>query len=79
MLFTHNNAQYSLSTLPDFYAYTVWFDSAKKGKILLPHWRMLWEYTLFIWMLPLTLYERICCHISIYRQLKGTEYLLLQD
>ncbi|RCJ33542.1 hypothetical protein A6770_17950 [Nostoc minutum NIES-26] len=40
---------------------------------------MLWEYTLSIWMLPPTLYERICCHISIYRQLKGTEYLLLKD
>lgn len=79
MLFTNNNIKYSLSNLPDFYAYTVWFDSAKKGKILFPHWRMLWEYTRSIWLLPLTLYERICCHISIYRQFKGTESLLLKD
>lgn len=79
MLITNNNFQYSLSASPDFYAYTVWFDSAKKGKILFPHWRILWEYTRSIWLLPLTLYERVCCHISIYRQLKGTEYLLLKD
>ena len=47
--------------LPDFYAYAVWFDSAKKGQILLPHWRIIWEYVLSIWRSPLSLYERLCC------------------
>ncbi|MEA5503989.1 glycosyltransferase family 2 protein [Halotia wernerae UHCC 0503] len=78
-LFTNNNTQASLSMFPDFYSYTVWFDSAKKGQILFPHWRILWEYTLSIWLFQLSLYERLCCHISIYRQFKGTEYLLLKD
>ncbi|KZL50434.1 glycosyl transferase [Nodularia spumigena CENA596] len=67
------------SILPDFYAYTVWFDSAKKGKILFPHWRILWEYMLSVWLFKLSLYQRIRCHISIYQQLQGSEYLLLKD
>ncbi|MDF5706847.1 MAG: glycosyltransferase family 2 protein [Nostoc sp. S4] len=76
---TNNNQASSLSVLPDFYAYTVWFDSAKKGKILLPHWRILWEYILSIWYNPLSLYERLCCHRSLYQKLKGREYLLVKD
>ncbi|MEH1837026.1 MAG: glycosyltransferase family 2 protein [Nostoc sp.] len=79
LLFTNNSKKPSLSMLPDFYAYAVWFDSAKKGKILLPHWRIFWEYVLSIWRSPLSLYERLCCHISLYQQLKGTQYLLLKD
>ncbi|MEH2216754.1 MAG: glycosyltransferase family 2 protein [Nostoc sp.] len=79
MLFANNTKKPSLSMLPDFYAYTVWFDSAKKGQILLPHWRIIWEYLLSIWRSPLSWDDRLRCHLSIYRQLKGTEYLLLKD
>ncbi|WP_375496977.1 glycosyltransferase family 2 protein [uncultured Nostoc sp.] len=79
LLFTNNRKKHSLSMLPDFYAYAVWFDSAKKGQILLPHWRILWEYILSIWRSPLSLDERLCCHRSLHQQLKGTEYLLLKD
>ncbi|MBE9201833.1 MULTISPECIES: glycosyltransferase family 2 protein [unclassified Nodularia (in: cyanobacteria)] len=78
-LLTKDKTEHSQSILPDFYAYTVWFDSAKKGKILFPHWRILWEYMLSVWLFPLTLQQRLRCHISIYQQLHGTEYLLLQD
>ncbi|MDZ8107397.1 MAG: glycosyltransferase family 2 protein [Nostoc sp. DedQUE12a] len=79
LLLSNNNQASSLSVLPDFYAYTVWFDSANEGKILLPHWRILWEYFLSIWYSPISLYERLCCHISLQQKLKGTEYLLLKD
>ncbi|MEH1895476.1 MAG: glycosyltransferase family 2 protein [Nostoc sp.] len=79
MLFANNTKKPSLSMLPDFYAYTVWFDSAKKGQILLPHWRIIWEYLLSIWRSPLSWDDRLRCHLSLYRQLKGTEYLLLKD
>ncbi|KAB8334598.1 glycosyltransferase family 2 protein [Scytonema tolypothrichoides VB-61278] len=79
LLFADNNPQYSLSMLPDYYSYTVWFDSSKKGKILLPHWRIFWEYLLSIWYSPLNDYERVCCYISLRKQLKGTEYLLIKD
>ncbi|WP_339379132.1 glycosyltransferase family 2 protein [aff. Roholtiella sp. LEGE 12411] len=63
----------------DLYAYSVWFDSANEGKILLPHWTILWEYSRSIWLFQLSLYERLRCHLSLYTQLKGTEYLLLKD
>ncbi|MEH2187644.1 MAG: glycosyltransferase family 2 protein [Nostoc sp.] len=79
LLLTNNNQKPSLSMLPDFYGYAVWFDSAKKGQILLPHWRIIWEYVLSIWRSPLSLYERLCCHRSLQQQLKGTEHLLLKD
>ncbi|MDB9317237.1 glycosyltransferase family 2 protein [Nodularia spumigena] len=78
-LLTKDKSKSTSSILPDFYAYTVWFDSAKKGKILFPHWRILWEYMLSVWLFKLSLYQRIRCHISIYQQLQGSEYLLLKD
>ncbi|MCW5313584.1 glycosyltransferase [Nostoc sp. KVJ3] len=79
LLFADRNQKSLLSMLPDFYGYAVWFDSANKGKILLPHWRILWEYILSIWCSPLSLNERLFCHISLQQQLRGTEYLLLRD
>ncbi|WP_392530783.1 glycosyltransferase family 2 protein [Nostoc sp. C117] len=77
--FTDNNQKSSLSILPDFYAYSVWFDSANEGKILLPHWRIIWEYLLSIWRSSLSLSERLYCHKSLHKQLKGSKYLLLKD
>ncbi|WP_066380768.1 MULTISPECIES: glycosyltransferase family 2 protein [unclassified Anabaena] len=79
LLFTNNNPQYSLDKLPDYHAYTVWFDSSKQGKILFPHWRMLWEYIASIHLLRLNLYDQIRCAISLHQQLNGNESLLLQD
>lgn len=78
-LLVENQTKYAPSMLPDFYAYTVWFDSSKKGKILFPHWRIMWEYSRSVWLFELSLYQRLRCHISIYQQLKGGEYLLLKD
>ena len=78
-LLTNDNSKSTSSILPDFYAYTVWFDSAKKDKILFPHWRIFWEYMVSIWLFKLRFDQRLLCHISIYQQLHGTEYLLLQD
>ncbi|MBW4616930.1 MAG: glycosyltransferase [Desmonostoc vinosum HA7617-LM4] len=78
LLILNSHSKDSLK-LPDFYAYSIWFDSANQGKVLLPHWRILWEFIVSIWLFDLSLYERLCCHLSIYMQLKGTEYLLLKD
>ncbi|QLE42405.1 glycosyltransferase family 2 protein [Nostoc sp. C052] len=79
LLLGNKNQKSSLNILPDFYGYAVWFDSANKGKTLLPHWRIIWEYILSIWRSSLSLNERLCCHRSLHQQLKGTEYLLLKD
>ncbi|QOV21219.1 glycosyltransferase family 2 protein [Anabaenopsis elenkinii] len=78
-LLTQGESQDTGKILPDFYGYTVWFDSANQGKILFPHWRIVWEYMRSVWLFPLSLYQRLRCHISIYQQLQGHEYLLLKD
>jgi len=77
--FTDSNIQYSSTMAPDFYSWSVWLDSENEGKIMFPHWRILWEYTISIWLFPLNLYQRICCHISLFNTLKGNEYLLIKD
>lgn len=79
MSLTKDNQKNSLIQLPDFYAYAVWLDSANEGKILFPHWRIIWEYSISIWLINLSLYERICCSISLYNQFKGAENLLIKD
>ncbi len=77
--FTQNNASFTLNMLPDFGGYAVWFDSSNTGKILFPHWRIFWEYLRSAWMGKMNLYQRLCCHISIVTELKGTEPLLVKD
>ncbi|HLO86970.1 MAG TPA: glycosyltransferase family 2 protein [Nostocaceae cyanobacterium] len=79
LLFTHRNPKYSLNMLPDFYGYSVWFDSQNKGKILLPHWRILWEYLHSVSSKHLSFYERLCCYFSIFTKLSNTGFLLIQD
>jgi hypothetical protein len=78
-LLTNSNNKYSLDMLPDFYAYTVCFDSSKKGKILFPYWRILWEYIVSVCLLQISLHDYICCAISLYQKLRGNEFLLLKD
>ncbi|NEU72877.1 glycosyltransferase [Hassallia byssoidea VB512170] len=77
--FTNNNTQYSSSMIPDFYGWSVWLDSANEGQIIFPHWRILWEYTLSVWLFPMNLYQRICCHVSLYKKLRGNESFLIKD
>jgi glycosyltransferase involved in cell wall biosynthesis len=77
--FNNNNPEYSLKMLPNFYDYAVWFDSTNKGKILLPHWRILQEYLFSIHHSQLNWYEQLLCHFSIARKLSGTEWLLVKD
>ncbi|MBF2067739.1 MAG: glycosyltransferase family 2 protein [Calothrix sp. C42_A2020_038] len=79
MIFQCNNSQSSIQMLPDFHAYTVWFDSANKGKIIYPHWRIFWEYLRSAWMGKMNFYQRLCCHISIINRFRGGELLLVKD
>jgi glycosyltransferase involved in cell wall biosynthesis len=79
MEFTNTNYPSSLKNLPDYHAYAVWFDPINADKILFPHWRIAREYWQAIWQSPLSLSERLCCHQSMSKQLKGTEYLLIED
>lgn len=73
------DASKSVTDIPDHYSYTVWFDPTKQGKIFFPHWRIFWEYWLSVEEAPLSWYEQIRCYLSMFQQLRGMEYLLLQD
>lgn len=79
MLFTNNNPEYTLDDLPDFYEYSVWFDSSNQGKVLFPHWRIFKEYIISIIHSPLTLQQQLSCFRSIIKKLAGTEFLLVKD
>jgi glycosyltransferase involved in cell wall biosynthesis len=73
------DASSSIKNIPDHYSYTVWFDPAKKGKIFFPHWRIFCEYWLSVQRSSLSWWKKIRCYLSIFLQLGGMEYLLLQD
>jgi glycosyltransferase involved in cell wall biosynthesis len=79
LLSNNNNPKKSLSNLPDFYSYAVWFDSSNQSKILLPHWRVLGEILLSIWQAKIKWHEKLVCWFSVPHRLHGTEYLLLKD
>jgi glycosyltransferase involved in cell wall biosynthesis len=79
LLFAKKTPEQSVSMLPNYYSYTVWFDPAKKGQIVFPHWRIFREYWLSVWQAPISWYERAGCYLSMWKQLSGTEYLLIKD
>lgn len=69
----------AVKSIPDYYAYAVWFDPANQGQAIFPHWRIFWEYCRCIWQASLSVRERIGCHVSMFKQLRGMEFLLLRD
>lgn len=42
--------------------YAEWFDPKLSGKLVLPYWRMLWEFFLSVGMAPLQLDEKLRCY-----------------
>ena len=79
LAFASIQPQHSSNILPNYYQYTMWIDPSKKEQIFFPHWKIFWEYCLSIWLAPVGWYERLHCYFSVFKQLKGTEYLLLKD
>ena len=68
-----------VKSIPDYHAYVVWFDPANQGRAIFPHWRILWEYCRCIWQASLSIGEKISCHLSMLKQFRGMEFLLLKD
>ncbi len=64
---------------PDYHLYTIWFDPAKKGKIIFPFWKMLIEYCKAIMHAPITWYERIYCCLYIMNWIRRCSKYLIQD
>lgn len=59
--------------------YTHWFDSATKGKIIFPHWRVLKELTNSINNVPLSLQEKSSCYVALIPWLRRSRRGMIED
>ena len=75
-----NHKGRSCKALP-FYLRTAWFDTSKRGKRVLPNWRILLEYLKSVWRAPISLDERVRCYLLILYWIgaKGNWARLLLD
>jgi glycosyltransferase involved in cell wall biosynthesis len=64
---------------PDYYNYTQWFDTSKRGKIILPNWIILREYFSTVFKATIPLKERFSCLWTIARWTKRHFSFLYQD
>ena len=58
---------------------TAWFDPAKKGKIVLPAWRLFFEYGAAIRRAPLGVYTKASCYVEMTRWLRKHGIHMMQD
>lgn len=65
--------------IPDYHAYTIWFDPTQKEKIIFPHWRIFWEYWLCIWRSSLSTKKQIVCYFLMFEQFQEMKFLLIED
>ena len=79
LVYNNKDDKQSIDLFPDFHAYAVWFDPAKKGKILFPHWRIFSECLSTVWSAPISWYEKILCYLSVIKQWNGGTILLIKD
>ena len=75
-----NHEGRSCKALP-FYLRTAWFDPSKKGKRVLPNWRILLVYLKSVWSAPISFNERVRCYLIILSWIgaKGNWARLLCD
>jgi len=65
--------------MPDYHLYTIWFDPAKKGKIIFPHWKILLGYCSAVLNTPLTWYVQMICCIYIMNWVRRWRKYLAGD
>ena len=51
----------------NFNGLAVWFNPANRGKIVLPHWRLCWQYLMAIQRAPMAGHEKLLCHVQMGR------------
>lgn len=64
---------------PDYHAYTVWFDTAKRGKITFPNWRILFENTRALWKSNAPFAVQARCYTYLLRWTKRHRAFLAYD
>lgn len=73
------HAGQSINLGHDPVAYSVWFDPANKGRILLPHWRYFSEYWKSVLAADLSLTGRLRCHVELARWFRWSARRLWSD
>ena len=63
----------------DYHKYTVWFDPSKRGKLIFPSWKIVWESYRSLWLVPISFSDRLAGHIYIIRLFHHRGRALLQD
>ena len=64
---------------PDRQSRTVWFDTAKKDKLVFPSWRQLGELLSVIWRTPIGWRERLYCYFHMLTWVKRRRRHLRRD
>ncbi len=68
----------SLRTIPNYRDRLAWFDTSKKGRIVLPYWKNMCEFTRSVMCVPLNDSERIACLLQVLRWTrKGWKHLAI--
>lgn len=79
-LFLHReHAQRSTRALPRLQDRVAWFDPKRANRIVLPHWRLFWEYLAALERVPLARVERFRCHFQLIRWLRRYRKVLFGD
>jgi hypothetical protein len=79
-LFMHRiHALGSVVVSPSRQERAVWFDPSKKGKLVFPHWRQLFELMTIINRSPISIQERTHCYLHMFNWVKGGRVRLWSD
>lgn len=63
----------------DYHNYTVWFDPSKRGKLIFPAWKIVWESYRTLWLVPISFSDRLAGHFYMLRLIRIRGKMMLQD
>jgi hypothetical protein len=79
LFFRRAHLSQSTAVAPDRRSRTVWFNPEKKGKLLFPHFRQFTEYLKAIHRAPISMADRMWCHLEMFRWLGTNRSRLFSD
>jgi glycosyltransferase involved in cell wall biosynthesis len=65
MFFSRDHHERSVRAYGGHHSRGAWFDPANEGRIVLPHWRILFEYARCLKRISLTGYQKTACYFSL--------------
>ncbi len=79
LFFNREHDNQSRKMLEDRATYSEWFDISNKGKLLLPYWRIYFEYFKLVAFQPMPLKSRYWCFRAFTREVWKFKWPLLDD